>query len=99
MYQIRILKSDNQTLRGLIILLGKQETWKFHDNHVFPTAAAIKNGPGEIIRKMKKNSLHSRMRHLALTCCIILQSIINLFRWLLRNRPEMKLKIWIRGHN
>ena len=47
----------------------------------FPTAASIKkNGPMEIIRKMKKNSLHSSMRHLALTCCIILQSIINLFQ-------------------
>ena len=28
-----------------------------------PTAAAIKNGPGEIIRKMKKNYIHSSMRH------------------------------------
>ena len=27
--------------------------------------------------KMKKNSVHSSMSHFALTCCIILQSIIR----------------------
>ena len=54
----------------------------------FPTAAAIKKGPGEIIRKMKKNSLYSSMRHLALACCIILQSIINLFQMVTQKKAR-----------
>ena len=58
-----------------------------------------KNGPGEIIRKMEKNSLHSSMRHLALTCCIILQSTINLFQMVTQKQARNEVKIWIRGHN
>ena len=48
--------------------------------------------PGEIIRNMKKNSLHSNMRHLALTCCIILQSIINLFQMVTQKQARNEVK-------
>ena len=61
-------------------------------NQVFQQLQQWKNGPGEIIRKMKKNSLHSSMRHLALTCCIILQSIINLFQLVTQKQARNEVK-------
>ena len=53
----------------------------------FPTAAAIKNGPGEIILAFKHETLSIDLLYNPTLVSLIY------FRRLLRNRPEMKLKI------
>ena len=41
---------------------------------------------------MKKISLDSSMRHLALTCCMILQSIIKIFQMFTEKQPRNEVK-------
>ena len=39
------------------------------------------------------------MRHSALTCCIILQSIIKIFQMVTEILARNEVKLWIRGHD
>ena len=66
----------------------------------FPTAAATKNmDQVSGLEKKEEKQFHSSMRHLALTCCIILQSIIKMFQMVTEKQARNEVKIWIRGHN
>ena len=47
---------------------------------------------------MKKQSLHSCMRHSAFTCSIILQSTIKIYQLVTEIKTRDEVKIWIRGN-
>ena len=46
---------------------------------------------------LSKSSFHSSMKHLALTCCIILQSVIKIFQIVTEKQARDEVRIWIRG--
>ena len=75
-------------IRNLSLVITYIETLKFHENQVFQQLQQLKiwiRGH----KKEEKQSLHSSMRHFALICCIILQSIIKIFEIVTELR-EMK---------